>query len=230
MPISTRDFERDARLLKVLKGQLRHWFKFDHFRGEYGIALLVGVVPTDLSVIALTEYSEGFSSDVEFNFDVCLLTGEPVTVSPEYEYDERFFGAACRYERLLQYWKSGRHPDCTPLTYFVEWARSKGEIPDWEPVAEEMGFIQKNKPTVEGLLDGRQAEERRKRLIERVAEEKNKGNKSFLKTVAEEEGISRSRLKQLIDPNPKKNHTHNHWQGLATPFSQTERKRPESKY
>lgn len=42
-------------------------------------------------------------------------------------------------------------------------------------------------------------EDRRKRLKSRIREEKAKGTKAFLKVVAKEEGISVSRLKQIID-------------------------------
>lgn len=50
---------------------------------------------------------------------------------------------------------------------------------------------------VAGAGDVESAEQRRARLKKRVQAEKNKGNKTFLKTVAEDEGISVSRLKQL---------------------------------
>ena len=51
---------------------------------------------------------------------------------------------------------------------------------------------------VAGAGDAESAAQRRTRLKKRVQMEKNKGNKSFLKTVAQEEGISVSRLKQLL--------------------------------
>lgn len=41
-------------------------------------------------------------------------------------------------------------------------------------------------------------EERRTRLRERVGQEKAKGTRAYLRTVSEEEGVSISRLKQLI--------------------------------
>lgn len=51
---------------------------------------------------------------------------------------------------------------------------------------------------IAGAGDTESAKQRRERLEKLVIAEKNKGNKKFLKTVAEEEGISVSRLKQII--------------------------------
>jgi hypothetical protein len=59
---------------------------------------------------------------------------------------------------------------------------------------------------VAGAGDVESAEQRRERIKNRVNELKAKGVKAFLKTVAEEEGLSISRIKQLIqddDPAPK---------------------------
>ncbi len=56
-----------------------------------------------------------------------------------------------------------------------------------------------DKPTGVENIESIQA--RRERVRKRVEEEKNKGNKAFLKTVAEEEGLSTSRIKQLIKKN-----------------------------
>jgi hypothetical protein len=51
---------------------------------------------------------------------------------------------------------------------------------------------------IAGAGDAESAKQRRERLKKRVITEKNKGNKKFLKTVAEEEGISVTRIKQLM--------------------------------
>lgn len=48
------------------------------------------------------------------------------------------------------------------------------------------------------------ARQRRERLTKLVQSEKARGNKAFLKTVAESEGISSSRLKQIVREKPKK--------------------------
>jgi hypothetical protein len=52
---------------------------------------------------------------------------------------------------------------------------------------------------VAGAGDAESAAQRRERLKKRVQAERTKGSKAFLKVVAEEEGISVSRLKQLLD-------------------------------
>ncbi len=59
---------------------------------------------------------------------------------------------------------------------------------------------------IAGAGDAESAELRREKLIKRVQAEKNKGNRAFLKSVAEEEGFSVSRLKQIvkIKPSPSK--------------------------
>jgi len=41
---------------------------------------------------------------------------------------------------VLQYWKSGRHPECTPLSYFINWAETKQFCPPWLPRAIEFGL------------------------------------------------------------------------------------------
>ncbi len=51
---------------------------------------------------------------------------------------------------------------------------------------------------VAGSGDTESAEQRRERIKKRINELKAKGVKAFLKTVAEEEGLSTSRIKQLI--------------------------------
>ncbi len=60
---------------------------------------------------------------------------------------------------------------------------------------------------VAGAGDPESAVERRARLKKRVQAEKAKGTKAFLKTVAEAEHISVSRLKQLLVQLPKLNRT-----------------------
>jgi hypothetical protein len=56
---------------------------------------------------------------------------------------------------------------------------------------------------VAGAGDAESAEQRRERLKKRVQAEKTKGNKAFLKAVSEDEGISVSRLKQLLKETSK---------------------------
>jgi hypothetical protein len=58
---------------------------------------------------------------------------------------------------------------------------------------------------VGGAGDKESATRRRVRLKKRVQVEKNKGTKAFLKSVAEEEGISVPRLKQILRPKTQAN-------------------------
>jgi len=59
-------------------------------------------------------------------------------------------------------------------------------------------------PTDAGPEDVESTTERRERLQKRIDEEKANGNRAFQKTVAEEEGIHISRLKQILNPNKDK--------------------------
>lgn len=70
-------------------------------------------------------------------------------------------------------------------------------------------------------------EERRKRLKARVHEEKAKGTKAFLQLVADEEGISVSRLKQLTSDKHAPADT---WSNLIGPTKRPSSKKNESKY
>lgn len=54
----------------------------------------------------------------------------------------------------------------------------------------------------DGGGDTESASQRRERLVARVREERKKGSRAFLKVVAAEEGISASRLKQILKTEP----------------------------
>ena len=64
---------------------------------------------------------------------------------------------------------------------------------------------------VAGAGDVESAEQRRERLKKRVQAVKAKGTKGFLKAVAKEEGISDSRLKQLLKDNTKPTKPGSRW-------------------
>jgi hypothetical protein len=76
------------------------------------------------------------------------------------------------------------------------------------------------------------AEQRKDRLRRRVAEERAKGNKAPLKTVAKEEGRSVSRVKQLIGPakRPAEKTASGWGSALTGPASKTSPIKPRSKY
>lgn len=71
---------------------------------------------------------------------------------------------------------------------------------------------------------------RRERIRARVREEEAKGTKAFLQVVAKEEGLSTSRIKQLInDDTPAKN-VDSPWEGMLANTRQTSSKKTDSKY
>ncbi len=84
-----------------------------------------------------------------------------------------------------------------------------------------------------GKSETETSEVRRERIRARVREEKAKGTKPFLRVVAEEEGISPSRIKQLVkDDIPSKNDTlrNSPWADLAVNTKQTSSKKNKHKY
>jgi len=102
----------------------------------------------------------------------------------------------------------------------------------------EKSAITLNKDALNRLVDnpsgdGETREARKTRLISRVGEEKAKGTKAFLRVVADEEGISTSRLKQLVkDDAPVKEDEPNNspWAGLSVNRKQTSSKKTKPKY
>ena len=70
-------------------------------------------------------------------------------------------------------------------------------------------------------------EARRIRIKARVREEQAKGTKAFIQVVAREEGISASRVKQLVSTKPDRI---NVWAGLTTPLKPPASKKPRSRY
>jgi hypothetical protein len=121
----------------------------------------------------------------------------------------------CRILNLIE--RSLLLPNAAPKEY-VEWAVSKGiDIPELlaQQFLTKMGDVKES------------PENRRRRLGDRVLQEKVKGNKAFLKIVANEEGISVSRLKQLIKSEPPPQST---WVGqLVSASRQTGSKKPKHK-
>lgn len=83
-----------------------------------------------------------------------------------------------------------------------------------------------------GDAEAEPPEARRARLKARVIEEKVKGTKAFLRVVAEEEGISSSRLKQLIGNNHSETDVlkNSPWSGLLPIAKQTSLKKSNPKY
>jgi len=76
---------------------------------------------------------------------------------------------------------------------------------------------------VAGAGDTESAEARRDRLKARVQAEKAKGTRAFLKTVAREEGISVSRLKQITESKPERQGA---WAGLQANAPSSKKRKP----
>ena len=64
---------------------------------------------------------------------------------------------------------------------------------------------------IAGGGDQESAAQRRERLQKRVDAERAKGNRAFNKTVAEEEGINVSRLKQILAGKPEPAKARSKW-------------------
>ena len=84
-----------------------------------------------------------------------------------------------------------------------------------------------------GDAEAETKEARRERIKARIREEKAKGTKAFLRIVAKEEGISESRIKQLVkDDAPLEDDglKNSPWADLLTKTKQTSSKKPSTKY
>lgn len=84
-----------------------------------------------------------------------------------------------------------------------------------------------------GDAEAETPEARRERIRARVLEEKAKGTKAFLRVVADEEGISLTRIKQLVkDDAPPENDSpkNSPWADLLTKTKQTSSKKISTKY
>lgn len=156
MGLIAKEFEHDA---NWLKDRLTHFFRFDHLEHETGIAILTGLEPAHRNAAANYGNNEDKIKFLELgtrllNGDVIggfmkSEKGEPSfhEMYSQDEYDDflekatnRFRPFAFQYCQLLQYWNSGKHPDRTPPSYFVEWALSKNFRPAWLDRAIEFGL------------------------------------------------------------------------------------------
>lgn len=84
-----------------------------------------------------------------------------------------------------------------------------------------------------GDAEAETKEARRERIKARIREEKAKGTKAFLRVVAGEEGISESRIKQLVKddaPVEEDELKNSPWADLLINTKQTSSKKPSTKY
>lgn len=131
----------------------------------------------------------------------------------------------CNAKRILSIYSS----ELTQIFPSVKLGTSAAEKPT--------GISNKSWVEIQDLVDMPQGnsetpEARRTRLKARVAEIKAKGTKAFLKFVAEEESISRTRLKQLLKDEPlvNDNLSNSSWSGLLVTTRQASSKKPSNKY
>jgi hypothetical protein len=155
----------------TLMDNLRHWFKFDHLDREDGIALLIGVVPDENSVDALV--SDYGSGDMKYALrhglfrldgsnilkssltedDLIAETSYFTTSEIEYKFQEalpQLLAFQDKFKILRSYWNSGKHPEVTSPSYFVQWAISKDIPPEWLPEAEKIGLIRRPEKSING--------------------------------------------------------------------------------
>ncbi len=145
MTVVDKAFEPD---IEVLKARLRHWFRFDGLHPDQGIALLIGVVPEVSQLKSLANWGKDEDDDLmTIFFGFSLLNGEDIEVAEALGKDgkektekakKRIGDFARRHRQLLEYWRSGKHPEFPTPGYFVEWAKSKWLSPSWMAVAVEL--------------------------------------------------------------------------------------------
>lgn len=142
-----------------LKSKLSHWFKHDHLSREQGLALLVDLDPEPLTLNALSNWRADKQNNLDLlELGVFLLNGNQISCYPESDDEDcielttdeendvieqtiiRFDEFVSRFKKLIQYWNSGKHPELTPPSYFIEWALSKNVHPAWLDSAIEFGL------------------------------------------------------------------------------------------
>jgi len=136
--------------------RLNHWFRFDHLDPMQGIALLIGLDAEKYCVDALVNWGGNQIDDENaLSFGLPLLDGDEIGGSPpnideEYltqdvresfleEERDRFRVFVRLHSQLLEYWHSGKHPECTPLAYFIDWGLSKSLFIEWLELAVKTG-------------------------------------------------------------------------------------------
>jgi len=119
--------------------------RFDHLYKDVGLAILIGVNPNRENLDMLIAYGGRRYLDREVDhyspfkgiqmLDGCYL-GLLELGAPEGGAEQEFEQLVSRFDLYLDYWNSGSHPERTPLSYFVDWARLKGVLPDWGHAAD----------------------------------------------------------------------------------------------
>jgi len=99
-----------------------------------------------------------------------------------------------RLKRIKRLWDNSQNTDERyPIEYFISWAQEKNITIPWFDLALDKEMIAQPITTQKEIR-----KEKRERLIQRKSDLKAQGVKAFIKTIAAEEHLSKSRIKQLI--------------------------------
>ena len=105
---------------------------------EKGIQLLDGVLIGSDPIIFIETEQDG-SVQVTREGDIREISNQEHRERLQ-DARNRFVDYASLNNKLFKYWNSGMHPDVTPLSYFIEWAKSKEFTPTWLDCAIEVGL------------------------------------------------------------------------------------------
>lgn len=144
-----------------VRQRLQHYFNFDHLGHEQAITFLIGLESKKSTIKALSDW-DIYSRDWGiFIPGIKVLNGDEIGGIPRQycgeefsenlpeivEDDDFFDNEAGRfvpfiylYNQLLEYWKSGKHPEVTTPEYFIDWSLTKGHTPPWLNRAIEFGL------------------------------------------------------------------------------------------
>lgn len=138
------------------------------------------------------------------------LLNQDCNVSNSDSYERLLIKASRRFAEIRELWKvADRMDELHPPSFFVAWAQEKGISPCWLGLWKELAIPERaselaptvSKSEVVNTIEPTVHEDggdRRTRLRIRRNELRAQGRRDFNKIIAEEEGVSRSRVKQLL--------------------------------
>ena len=191
---------------------LKNYLELDSWNIKDGLLILAGISPAGadikwdgyknyLNVIIDTPTiinAHIFGEETEFYnipFDVCegydWTKEESETIKAKME---TLNEAENRLKRIKRLWDNSKNTDERySIEYFISWAQEKNITIPWLGRAVDKGLIAQPRTTIETR------KEKCKRLKQRKSDLIAQGDKSFIKTIAGEEHLSESRIKQIID-------------------------------
>lgn len=147
----------------VIRSLLNYWNTLGNIRPVQGIAMLIGFLLEEVTAKPVLNQIKNNSDDMSyFNIGVPLLKGGQICSWLDLEQSDEciqlneLYSIQCdkylfslesstsifaisvqSHRRAYQCWKSDihKHPDVTPLSYFLEWWKSKGKNPEWIHIA-----------------------------------------------------------------------------------------------